>query len=79
MFCREDGSPLRNTTKAQRMSNIGQPSPQQVPPKGLGSIITMAVVTFGLLLGSIFGHAPGWNRTIMSPSAGSLSRAEQEF
>ena len=61
------------------MSNISQPNPRQAPPRGPAAIVPIIIVTLGLLLGSIFGHALGWNRTIINPLAGSLSRAEQEF
>ena len=41
--------------------------------------MAIIVVTLGLLLGSIFGHAVGLNRTLMQPSTSSLNRAEQDF
>ena len=61
------------------MSNIDQPSPRQTPPTGRAAIAAIFVITLGLVLGSIFGHAVSLNRTLMNPWASSLSRAEQEF
>lgn len=61
------------------MSNISQPNPRQAPPRGPAATVAIIVVTLGLLLGSIFGHAVGLNRALLKPSTSSLSRAEQDF